>query len=247
MTGHIPHLYVEDILHSGSALELTQDSLHRLRSVMRLREGSEVRVFNGRQGLWRSYVKLEGRHHVYLGVDCALKEQPHVMNDLTLYVPLIKPQRLGNLVRQAVELGVNRLVPFRSAYGGGSYTWNVSRMEGVVVGALEQSGRLLLPEVCKPLSFEDVLRGHDSRYPLFACLEHGVGEGRMMWKVLGDFLQGRKASIIVGPEGGFSAEEHEWFQEREGIHPVSLGRYILRSETASSLAVGMWISSREGF
>ena len=236
---HIPHLYLDSVFRPQEILSLDTTSAHRLQGVMRLREGEEVRIFNGRQGLWKSRLIIK-KKTLYLKVENAIGEQPLRTSDLTLFAPIIKHQRLSLLIRHAVELGVNHLVPMTSEYGENLYNWRKDRIFSIVISALEQSKRLLIPEISKPQSFENILLSHDGKTPIFACREKGLSEKQDFLTVLSKINPSLKAGIMVGPEGGFSDIEHQWIEDRQGVYGVSLGRYVLRSETATLTSISIW-------
>lgn len=236
---HIPHLYIDDVFRPEGVLSLNIDATHRLQKVMRLKEGEEVRIFNGRQGLWKSRLIIKKRA-LYLNVESAIGEQPLKTTDLTLFVPIIKHQRLALLIRHVVEMGVNRLVPMTCEYSAPLYNWRKERIFSIVIGALEQSKRLSIPEISQPQSFENILLSHDGKTPIFACREYGLSEKHNFLDILSSMDTSLKASIMIGPEAGFSKIEHQWIEETKEVFGVNLGRYILRSETAAIAAISIW-------
>ena len=237
--GHKVRIFLPDTFRLGQEIEADKELVSRLGQVMRLRDGAEVLVFNGVQGLWRSGLRVRGRK-LYFYLDQAVGAQPIKLRTVTLYVPLIKGQRLSHLIRGAVELGVERLVPYKSAYGGAYHTWQKDRIEAIVISALEQSERLYLPQIDAPVPFEEAIAQKSSSYPFFAFLERNLSRDHHFLKKLHELGVHSHAGIMIGPEGGFSPTEAEFLKQNESIHAVNLGGYILRSETAAHTALSLW-------
>ncbi|MCS6867868.1 MAG: 16S rRNA (uracil(1498)-N(3))-methyltransferase [Thermus sp.] len=144
--------------------------------------------------------------------------------EVVLYMALLKGDKLAEVVRGATELGVTRVQPLITRHtvpkemGEGK----LRRLEAIAVEAAKQSGRLRVPEVLPPIPLRAVP-------PVAHGLLAHVGAGRRVGEVLDP---GKPLALAVGPEGGFAEDEVEFLQER-GFIPVTLGRRILRAETAA--------------
>ncbi|HLQ31507.1 MAG TPA: RsmE family RNA methyltransferase [Chloroflexota bacterium] len=194
---------------------------HQIRHVLRLRDGEQVAVFDGAGGEWLAQVNGESAEI------CRPVETPaEPETQLTLFQALIKPARFEWVLQKGTELGIVRFVPFlaeRSVASGEK----PSRWRSIVVEAAEQSRRRIVPDVAPALSFEDAIA---------EATREGVPfmpwEGVERPKLSSVHRPARKMTLIIGPEGGFSEAEVERARSR-GAVAVSLGRRILRSETAA--------------
>jgi 16S rRNA (uracil1498-N3)-methyltransferase len=157
---------------------------------------------------------------------------------LVLYQALIKGQRFDWVLEKGTELGVAAFVPVLSSRSlvrpAEASAARLERWRRVVVEAAEQSGRCRLPEISLPLLFEE------------ACAS-ATGLRILPWEgerevSLDDLLAGEEAvavvSLFIGPEGGFPLEEVR-LARRLGVRTVSLGRRILRAETAAIVAAAL--------
>jgi 16S rRNA (uracil1498-N3)-methyltransferase len=158
---------------------------------------------------------------------------------LVLYQALIKGQRFDWVLEKGMELGVAGFVPIVSSRSlvrpAEASSARLERWRRVVVEAAEQSGRCRLPEISPPLPFDE------------ACAS-AAGVRILPWEgereaSLGDLLAAQQqavpvVSLFIGPEGGFPLEEVR-LARRLGVRTVSLGRRILRAETAAIVAAAL--------
>jgi 16S rRNA (uracil1498-N3)-methyltransferase len=214
--------YVPEI-KDGEA-ELRPAQVHQLRNVLRLHDGDQVAVFDGTGTEWLA--QLHGDRAELLH---AINHSAEPETRLTLFQALIKPARFELVLQKGTELGIARFVPFlaeRSVTTGD----RSSRWRSIVVEAAEQSGRRLVPELSRVLTFEEALA---------EATREGVPfmpwEGADRPKLGSVHRPCRKLSLIIGPEGGFTEAEVERARSR-GAVTVTLGRRILRSETAAIVA-----------
>jgi 16S rRNA (uracil1498-N3)-methyltransferase len=144
--------------------------------------------------------------------------------EVVLYVALLKGDKLSEVVRAATELGATRIQPLitRHSVPKEMGEGKLRRLKAVAKEAAKQSGRLRVPEVLPPIPLKAVPEVEQG-------LVAHVGARALVREVLD---LNRNLSLAVGPEGGFAEEEVALLKER-GFAPVSLGRRILRAETAA--------------
>ena len=143
---------------------------------------------------------------------------------LRLYTPIIKQKNLTLLFAKATELGVTEFQPVTFQHTQVTAI-NTTRLEGVCKEAVEQCERFTLPTVLPPRSLKQCLEA--ATQPILVALERTNGTA------------GTKphTNVLVGPEGGFSAEEKHIIEQHPLCHTFSLGRAILRAETAAICSV----------
>ena len=144
--------------------------------------------------------------------------------EVVLYVALLKGDKLSEVVRAATELGATRIQPLitRHSVPKEMGEGKLRRLKAIAKEAAKQSGRLRVPEVLPPIPLKAVPEVEQG-------LVAHVGARALVREVLD---LNRNLSLAVGPEGGFAEEEVALLKER-GFAPVSLGRRILRAETAA--------------
>jgi 16S rRNA (uracil1498-N3)-methyltransferase len=228
-------LFVPDDLHAGTVVATTAEQTHYLSNVMRLAKGALVALFNGRDGEWSAVFVRSTRRDAILTVQTLLRPQS-TAPDLELIVALVKRARLETIIEKAAELGARRVRLITTARTNTGHT-NVVRLAAIAVEAAEQTGRMDVPQVLAPQKLAAVLAGWPSGRGLMFCDE--AGEARSALEAL-ERAEPGPWSILIGPEGGFSAEERVAVRSLPETLPVGLGPRILRADTAAISALSLW-------
>ena len=187
---------------------------------MRLRELNHVLVFNERDGEWKALVRSLNRKAGVLYVE-ALQRLPEVLPFLGLGIALLKPDKWMLVLEKATELGVTDIYPLITEQIA-VRQWNKERSQRRVIEAVEQCERCTVPVIHPCTSFKIFLEKLVS--PWGAAIERMVNDGA--------YSLGHLQGVIVGPEGGFSQQEKTCLRSHPYITSISLGAFILRSETA---------------
>ena len=224
-------LFVEVDLVAGRDVTLDKPQSHYLTNVLRMGEGAPLYLFNGRDGEWRASI---ARAHK-AGTVLALIDQSRVQTPPSpiayAFAPL-KSARLDYMVQKAVEMGAGRLQPVMTQNCQVGRV-NIERMRANVREAAEQCGILTLAEVAPPVSLDGFLIGNPDTRLLF-CDERADTPAL-------DVLQSTEAgaaTVLVGPEGGFTVEERERLVQAGAVR-LSLGPRILRADTAGVAALAL--------
>jgi len=149
-----PRLYVEAPLEQGAEVTLNAAQSHYLGTVLRLKSGSQVLVFNGRDGEWEARLAAAKRALV-LVIGGKTRPQSTAADLHYLFAPL-KAARLDYMVQKAVEMGVSRLQPVFTRHSQAARV-NTDRMRANAIGAAEQCGVLSLPDIGEPIAFSRLL------------------------------------------------------------------------------------------
>ncbi len=225
-------LFLDQPLGQGQPVPLTRDQAHYLFSVMRLGQGAEVLVFDGRSGEWLAEVAEAGKKGGIL-VCCEQTRSQVDPPDLWLLFAPIKKARTDFIVEKAVELGARRILPVQTDFTNAERL-RQDRLQAHAVEAAEQCGGTFVPEVAELDRLGSVLEGWDGRR-LFFCDESAAGT-----PALDGFAGTGPAAILTGPEGGFSDAERTRLRALPFVTPVSLGPRILRADTAAVAALTLW-------
>ncbi|HSO46488.1 MAG TPA: 16S rRNA (uracil(1498)-N(3))-methyltransferase, partial [Rhizobiaceae bacterium] len=205
-----------------------------LLNVLRLKEGDGVLLFNGRDGEWLANVAPAGRKSAALAVSRQTRPQP-APGDLHYCFAPLKHSRLDYMVQKAVEMGAGVLQPVITQRTQVSRL-NIERMQANAVEAAEQCGILAIPQCREPVSLRQLLEGWDHQRALVYCDEAQSDADAL--QLLAP-LSGRPLGILVGPEGGFSADEREMLREKPFVTAIPLGPRILRADTAAVAALAL--------
>ena len=220
-----PRLYVDTPMSAGGTITLDKAQSHYLANVMRRNVDDNLRVFNGRDGEWGGRISSLSKREVTIDLSEQLHEQPEEKRELHLIFAPIKKQRMDFMIENAVELGATHLHPVVTNHTE-VRKLNEERIFAQIVEACEQSERLEIPEMLPIQSLKNFLSGWDKSVPVAACLERGD------YPMLGKAEQGVRA-VLIGPEGGFDADEVTLIKAYSFIVAVSLGATIMRAETAA--------------
>ena len=227
---HVPHDFAP-----GATLALEEAQSRYLAAVMRLAEGDELLVFNGRDGEWRASVAAVGKRQVTLAAETQVRPQA-AGPDLDLLVALVKRARLETIVEKAAELGARRVRPVITERTNADHT-RVERLQAIATEASEQTGRLDVPRVAEPVKLERLIGDWEAGRRLLFCDE--AGDAGPALEALKD-QPAAPWAILIGPEGGFSPKEREMLWALPWAIPASLGPRILRADTAAIGALTLW-------
>lgn len=233
MSGRVTsiRLYVASPLKENSEVELTPRQSHYLSNVMRQEIGNELLIFNGTDGEFLATIQGIHKRIVKLVIEKNTHLQPKKTSLNLLFSPL-KGERLGFLIEKATELGVSDFYPVFTQRTVPSHV-NLERLEYRAIEAVEQCERFVIPEFHNSLTLEETLETWSSATPLFFCEERS--ESPFLSEALEK--ESNAHSFLIGPEGGFTADEKAFLKSKSFVRPVSLGSEILRAETAALMAL----------
>ena len=229
----LPRLFVAGPLGEGGKVPLDAMQANYLGNVLRLGVGRELLLFDGVSGEWLARIETVAKKAMVLAVERRTRDVEAVP-DLTLAFAPVKRAPLEWLVEKATELGVARLQPVVTRRTVVERI-RTDRLLSIIVEAAEQCGRTLLPALAEPVALTAFLAGHDVGRPLYFADEAG-GEP------VAEAMRAGPATILIGPEGGFTDEERAAVRAHAAAVAISLGPRILRAETAALAAVACFMA-----
>ena len=231
----LQRLFVTDDLAAGRRIELDRQQSHYLANVLRMREGAEVLVFNGRDGEWLARISgAPSKKAVSLELVEQARPQPEPLDFLFAFAP-IKVGRLDYLVQKAVEMGAGTLQPVITQHTQLAKV-GTARLQANVMEAAEQCGVLAVPQVRDAVSFDTLIAGWDHERRLIFCDEAAETHNP---RPLLEKIAETKFGLLVGPEGGFSEAERSQLRALPFVTPIPLGPRILRADTAAVAALAV--------
>jgi 16S rRNA (uracil1498-N3)-methyltransferase len=227
-------IYVNLPLAQGQRLSLPPDAAHRIAAVLRLRVGDRVQLFNGEGGHHEASILSVGRRGVLVETGPRRSRERESPLVVTLAQGISRGQKMDYTLQKAVELGAARIVPLVTEHGNVrlDHERAAARMlhwKNVIIGACEQCGRDVMPELASPIAFADWLVGCEPSRTLL--LDPDAVRGLSTIEPAPAVL-----CLLAGPEGGFSPAETDLARGR-GCIPVRLGPRVLRTETAAVAAL----------
>jgi 16S rRNA (uracil1498-N3)-methyltransferase len=230
-----PRICVDEALRQGASVALSLEQSNYLLSVLRLRSGARVLLFNGRDGEYAASLEPVARKVATLRLKELLRPQENPPDIDYLFAPL-KHARLDYVAQKAVEMGVRRLCPVITRRTQVSRV-NIERLRANVCEAAEQCGIIWLAEVEKDRPLANVLAGWPQGRALIFCDEDAPKAN------LAALLAGRPPpaamSLLIGPEGGFDDNERAMILRLPDVVRLSLGPRILRADTAAVAALAL--------
>ena len=235
-----PRLLVAAPLGPGATVVLDAAQAHYLVSVLRLKAGDPLLIFNGMDGEWKAHLAEAGRRKATVTVETQTRPQTPPGDLHYLFSPL-KHARLDYMIQKAVEMGVSRLQPVMMRYTQAERV-NLERMRANAVEAAQQCGILAVPDIAPPVDFREAITALGESRHLVFCDEEApaadpVSALRAAW---GDAQMDQTGlAVIIGPEGGFAEEERTMLRARPATTRIALGPRILRADTAAVAALAV--------
>jgi 16S rRNA (uracil1498-N3)-methyltransferase len=223
----------------GEMLALTGSEAHHASRVLRLRRGDEVIVLDGAGTELACSVGDVAKNSVHLTV-VRKNVVPPLPYQITLLQAIPKGKIIESIIQKATELGVARIVPLltervTTRLDGDNAAHKADKLQHVAIEAIKQCGSPWLPKIETPMTPKEFLaRGEKFDLPLIASLQPGSRHAREYFAKFQSERQRKPQTVCVwiGPEGDFTVDEVRAI-EAGGALPITLGRLVLRVETAA--------------
>lgn len=226
----------DQALVEGEQISIVGDDAYHIARSLRMATKDEIRVSNGKEQAVCSLLSIRDSECI-ANVDEVLGTKGEPPYSVTVYQGLPKGDKLETVIQKSTECGASAIVPFASDFctvkmtDQGSEQKKTQRRQRIAFEAAKQCGRTVIPSVKGTLTFSSMLDEAFSADAVIFCYEHertlSLREALRQISPVG-----KRVSIIIGSEGGFSDKEAERIRER-GAVCVSLGERILRTESAA--------------
>ena len=221
---------------------ITGADVNHIRNVLRMRADEEVLIADGQGAEYRCKLTELGENEVRAQILRKLDGNAELASAITLFQGLPKSDKMDLIVQKCVELGVDRIVPVSTKRAvvkldAKKEQTRLKRWNTISESAAKQSGRGVIPEVSGVMSFGKALEEAKKLDVLLIPYERAehMTETR---RVMGEIRPGQSVGIFIGPEGGFEESEVEE-AVAAGAQAITLGRRILRTETAGLAVMAM--------
>ena len=235
----MPKFFFEPKNIDGSRIIISGETAHHIINVLRYKIGDEVLLCDGNcVDYTAKLIQCETSKKTANAVFEVLDEKKCLTEPpifIRLFQSAIKWENFDFAIQKSVEVGVSEIVPVvtkRSIYKLSDISKKTQRFNRIAKSAAEQSLRGFIPNVTEPLSFDEALILKEST-AFFACCD----EKKTLIALKENFTK-TAADLWIGPEGGFTELEKKTMRT-SGIIPSSLGPRVLRSETASIVAISI--------
>lgn len=240
------HIFVDPAQMKGDLLYVTGKDVNHIKNVMRLKQGDEISVRTGQDD--REY-RYGIEEFTDSEVVCRLRfvKEADVELPVKVYIfqGLPKADKMELIIQKAVELGAAEIIPVQMRrcvvkLDGAKKGKKTQRWQAIAESAAKQSRRAVVPLVREPMTMEEAVRFAEQNTDVRLLpyeLQEADGSTR---DVMDGIREGSAVSIFIGPEGGFDPAEVE-LARKAGVVPISLGKRILRTETAALVALSFLI------
>lgn len=236
------HFFVTPAQIEDGFCRITGQDVNHIKNVLRMKPGEQIAV---RDGISRNYIcELEtiASEEIRARILSAEEDSSELPARLYLFQGLPKADKMELIIQKAVELGAYQIIPVATRRSvvkldARKEEAKIKRWNAIAESAAKQSGRMVIPQVARVMSLKEAYAfAGQLDYNLIPYeLAEGMEETR---RVLAEIRPGMQVGIFIGPEGGFDVEEVEQ-AAAAGIHPITLGRRILRTETAGLTALSI--------
>ena len=233
-------------------VKITGEDVRHIRNVLRMRPGEMILVSCGDEWEYTCRITMLSEDEVCAEITDAQKPGKELPSRITLLQCLPKGDKMETVIQKAVELGAAEIVPVSSArcvvkLDAKKEAARVRRWNAIAESAAKQAKRMIIPSVHGVMAFRDALiYAHDpdtaaqtdtAEPMLLIPYENEEGMGATK-RLLSSIRPGQPVAVLIGPEGGFEEAEVQAAAEA-GFHPITLGKRILRTETAGMTALSI--------
>ncbi|MBR3807631.1 MAG: 16S rRNA (uracil(1498)-N(3))-methyltransferase [Lachnospiraceae bacterium] len=223
---------------------ITGKDVNHIKNVLRMKIGEELSISNGCDGKeYRGIIEEFTDDAVVCALAFVKEDGVELPSKVYLYQGLPKADKMELIIQKAVELGVYEIIPVATKRAvvkldEKKSKSKITRWQAISEAAAKQSKRAIIPNVADVLSFKEALK--ECQKAKVKVIPYELAEGMDKTKeIISDLKPGQDVAIFIGPEGGFDDAEIEAAIEA-GVIPVTLGKRILRTETAG-FTILSWI------
>ena len=226
-----PH-QIDEAAHQ---IHIVGTDVNHISNVLRMKQGEEVWISDGGKKEYRCAIEAFSADEVLLHIIYAQEPDYELSSRIYLFQGLPKADKMELIIQKAVELGAYEIIPVETKrcvvkLDGKKAAKKVERWQQIAESAAKQSKRMLIPNVHQVLSFKEALKYAEAMD--IRLIPYELAKGMQETKeILAAIEQGQSIGIFIGPEGGFEEKEVE-AAISEGAKPITLGKRILRTETA---------------
>ena len=220
-------IFLSERLEENNKIALGKDQSHYISNVMRLKSGDELLLFNGIDGEFLGKVAGNEQKQTTIQAHAKQRDQSRPSNISLAFCP-IKGQRLDFLIQKCTEVGLKSFIPVISDH---TIVRNVNenRLNKIIIESSEQSDQLNIPQIVSALNLEEFL--HSLKKEDVVLFGDISSKNNDLTQLIED--KSKNYILFVGPEGDFSPKEREIILNNDKFKSFSLGKNILRSETAA--------------
>ena len=219
-------LFYSNKLKTGTISRLSEKQSHYTKNVMRLKAGDKISLFNSQDGEWDVKILDQGKIFTEFKVEKLSRPLSNEKNIWLAFSPIKKvPQDL--MIQKTTELGIQKFIPLlceRSVVR----EINIKRTEKIITEACEQSNRITVPKIQELQMLDEFIKNFPDDGKIVFCDINSQSKD-----LYNKLSKKNPICILIGPEGDFSEEERQFINNYKNVISITLGKNILRAETAA--------------
>ncbi len=219
-------LFYSNKLKTGTISRLSEKQSHYTKNVMRLKAGDKISLFNSQDGEWDVKILDQGKIFTEFKVEKLSRPLSNEKNIWLAFSPIKKvPQDL--MIQKTTELGIQKFIPLlceRSVVR----EINIKRTEKIITEACEQSNRITVPKIQELQMLDEFIKNFPDDGKIVFCDINSQSKD-----LYNKLSKKNPICILIGPEGDFSEEERQFITNYKNVISITLGKNILRAETAA--------------
>ena len=230
------HFFVEPSQIQGNKIIITGKDVNHIKNVLRMKPGEEIAVSNGLDGKeYHCGIAEWYEDRIVCDLFFVMEEGVELASKIYLFQGLPKADKMELIIQKTVELGVYEIIPVASKRAvvkldAKKAESKLIRWQAIAEAAAKQSKRGIIPKIKEVMSFQEAVAYSSCAQVKIIPYELAQGMERTK-EIISGIRPGEPVAVFIVPEGGFAEEEIEMAMQA-GIEPVTLGRRILRTETA---------------
>ena len=228
--------FVEPEQVGEKEITITGSDVNHIKNVLRMKPEETILISSGESLEYTCYIRELKEEEIIAHIMYVQESGYELLSRLYLFQGLPKSDKMELIIQKAVELGVHEIIPVASKRAVVKLDEKKeekkrTRWQAISESAAKQSKRMYVPEVKKVMSFSQAVEYAGQLDVVLVPYElaKGMGETR---EIIGKIKKGQSVGIFIGPEGGFEETEVEMAVEKANAKAITLGKRILRTETA---------------
>jgi len=235
--------YVEQDQISDEFITIQGPDVNHIKNVLRMRTGEKLVICNGQGKDFYCIINSESKDEILVSIEEVRDTDTELEGNIYLFQGLPKKDKMELIIQKAVELGVYEIIPVMTKRtvvkleDKKKEAKKLERWQAIATSAAKQSNRGIIPNILSTMDFKEALK-HAKNMDIKMIPYENADDINKTKEIIQSIKSNQSVAIFIGPEGGF--EEKEITEALEsGIQPITLGRRILRTETAGLAILSM--------
>ena len=240
--------FVEKEQIGDKTIRIIGTDVNHIKNVLRMKPGEEILISDGEKKEYRCEITALDSDYVEAGIMFVKEEGLELPSKVYLFQGLPKNDKMELIIQKAVELGVYAIVPMATKRAvvkldDKKEAKKLARWQSIAESAAKQAKRLIIPEVMPVMKWKEAMRFVEN-FDLRLIPYENAKDIRHTMEELRKLPKHGKIAVFIGPEGGFADVEIEDAMAH-GIEPITLGKRILRTETAAITSMSILMLTLE--